>query len=293
MKFALKNPRAVFAALALTLCVSLVAAASQPATDSKRKDTARKLPFEPTEELIYEAEISRSILRGINVGDLRFTAGTAEFPKEQPSKDKSPAALRFTVEAVSKGLLRKLFGLNFLLHIESTVEPTSFAVMQTTKLDEQGKRKRTSEAIFDHDAGRVVWTERDPTDPTREPRVVTSETKGAVQDIASVFYFLRTQPLEPGNSFEVQVSDSGRVFSVAVVVSEKKKMKTVLGQVQTLKVEADVFGEGRLIRGKGKLAIWFTADARHVPVRAKINNELGTLDIKLKRMTSGQALASN
>ncbi|HJU54951.1 MAG TPA: DUF3108 domain-containing protein [Pyrinomonadaceae bacterium] len=289
----MKDRRSRVAALALILCVSLVAAASQPAPDSKRKDNARKLPFEPAEELIYDAEISRSILRGINIGEMRFTAGRAETQQAQPNKDKAPAALRFTVEAVSKGLLRKLFGLNFRLHVDSTVEPTSFAVMQTTKLDEQGKRKRTSEAVFDRDAGRVVWTERDATDPSREPRVVTSETKGAVQDIASVFYYLRTQPLELGKSFEVQVSDSGRVFSVAVVVSEKKKMKTLLGQVQTLKVEADVFGEGRLIRGKGKLAIWFTADARHIPVRAKINNELGTLDITLKRITSGPALARN
>ena len=291
MKFAMKNPRTVFVALALTLCVSLVAAASQPTPDSRRKDNPRKLPFEPAEELIYEAEISRSILRGINVGELRFTAGRAEKPKAQPSQDKTPAALRFTVDAVSKGLLRKLFGLNFRLQLESTVEPTSFAVMQTTKLDEQGNRKRTSEAVFDRDAGRVVWTERDPTDPSREPRVVTSETSGPVQDIASVFYYLRTQPLELGHSFEVQVSDSGRVFSVAVVVSEKKKMKTVLGEVQTLKFEQEIFGEGRLLRGKGKLAIWFTADARHVPVRAKINNEMGTLDIKLKRMTTGPELA--
>lgn len=290
MKFALKNPRPLFAALAFTLCVSLAAAASQPAPDTKRKDDPHKLPFGPAEELFYEAEISRSLLRGINVGDLRFTA---EAPKAQPSKDKAPAALRFTIEAVSKGLLRKLFGLNFLLHVESTVEPTSFAVLQTTKLDEQGKRKRTSEAVFDRGAGKVVWTERDPNDPNREPRVVTSDMTGPVQDIASVFYYLRTQPLEPGKSFEVLVSDSGRVYSVPVAVSEKKKMKTVLGNVETLKVEPEVFGEGRLLRGKGKLVIWFTADARRVPVRARLNNELGTLDIKLKRMTAGPALARN
>jgi hypothetical protein len=46
-----------------------------------------------------------------------------------------------------------------------------------------------------------------------------------------------------------------------------------------------VFGEGRLIRGRGKMAIWFTDDERHVPVRAHISNEMGTLDIKLKSMT--------
>ena len=290
MKYAVKDRRPRLAALALILCVSLTALAS-PAPDNKRKDESRKLPFEPAEELVYEGEFTRSLLRGINIAELHFTAARDEAPKSQPKNGTTP--LRFTIEAFSKGLLRKLFGLNFRQHIESTVEPNSFTVLQTTKLDEQGKRMRTSEAVFDRTAGKIVWTERDPNDPNREPRVVTADANGAVQDIASVFYYLRTQPLEPGKSFEVLVSDSGRVYSVPVAVTEKKKMKTVLGEVQTLKVEPEVFGEGRLLRGKGKLAIWFTADSRHVPVRAKINNEMGTLDIKLKRMTTGAALARN
>jgi hypothetical protein len=291
MKYAVKDRRPRLAALALILCVSLAAVAS-PILDNRRKDEARKLPFAPAEELVYEGEFTRNlIIRGINIAELRFTASRAETSKAQAKNGTAP--LLFTIEAFSKGLLRKLFGINFRQHIESTVEPNSFAVLQTTKLDEQGKRKRTSEAVFDRTAGKVVWTERDPNDPNREPRVVTSEMSGTVQDIASVFYYLRTQPLEPGKNFEVLVSDSGRVYSVPVVVSEKKKMKTVLGNVETLKVEPEVFGDGRLLRGKGKLAIWFTADARRVPVRAKINNELGALDIKLKRMTTGSALARN
>jgi hypothetical protein len=60
----------------------------------------------------------------------------------------------------------------------------------------------------------------------------------------------------------------------------------VVGKVQTLKVDAEIFGEVRLLRGKGKMSIWFTDDVRHIPERAKINNELGTLDITLKKITS-------
>jgi hypothetical protein len=81
------------------------------------------------------------------------------------------------------------------------------------------------------------------------------------------------------------VSDSGQVYHIPVAVTERKKMMTVIGKVQTLKVEPEIFGEGRLLRGKGKLTLWFTDDARHIPVRAKINNEMGTLDVKLKSMT--------
>jgi hypothetical protein len=256
-----------------------------PASDSKRKD-AGKLPFDPAEELVYEGEFSRALLRGLNVAELRFTANRTPISNVQATNGAAPTALRFTLDAVTKGLLRKLFGLNFRQHIESTVEPASFSVLQTTKLDEQGKRKRTSEAVFDKMAGKVVWTERDPTDPSREPRVVTSPATGAVQDIASAFYYLRTQPLISGTSFEILISDSGQVYHIPITVSEKKTLKSIVGKVQTLKVDADIFGEGRLLRGKGKMSIWFTDDARHIPVRAKINNEMGTLDITLKRMTS-------
>ena len=285
----MKYPRIRFAALALSLCASLFAVA--PASDTRRKDDG-KLPFEPAEELIYEGEFTRALLRNINVAELRFKANRTSFSTTQSKTANAPAALRFTLDASTKGILRKLFRLDFRQHIESTVEPTSFTVLQTTKLDEQGKRKRESEAIFDQAAGKVVWTERDPNDPGREPRVVTNQMSGAVQDIASAFYYLRTQPLVLGKSFEILVSDSGQVYRIPITVSEKKKMKTVVGEVQTLKVDAEIFGEGRLLRGKGKMAIWFTDDARRLPVRAKINNEMGTLDITLKRMTTGTPIAA-
>ena len=282
MKFVMKKSHLNFALLALLLSTLLLISA--PASDSKRRDTAR-LPFEPSEELVYEGEFSRALLRGINVAELRFTANRAQVSTQSQNANAS-TVLRFSLDAVTKGILRKLFGLNYHQHVESMVEPVSFSVLQTTKLDEQGKRKRTSEAVFDQIAGKVVWTERDPNDPTREPRVVASEMSGAVQDIASAFYYLRTQHLELGKSFEILVSDSGQVYKIPVAISERKKMKTVIGEVQTLKVEPEIFGDNRLLRGKGKLAIWFTDDPRHIPVRARINNELGTLDIKLKRMTN-------
>ena len=287
MKFAMKKSRLGFALLAFLFIPLLLASA--PASDSKRKDTGH-LPFDSPEELVYEGEFSRALLRGIDVAELRFTANRAQASSAAQSNAaaQSSSTLHFTLEAVTKGILRKLFGLNYHQRVESTVEPTSFSVLQTTKLDEQGKRKRTSEAIFDKLAGQVVWTERDPNDPAREPRVITSPASGAVQDIASAFYYLRTQPLEPGKSLEILVSDSGQVYRIPVAVTERKKMKTVLGQVQTVKVEPEIFGDNRLLRGKGKLVIWFTDDARHVPVRARINNELGTLDIKLKRMNAAK-----
>jgi len=277
--------RTRFSLLALLLCA--LAVASVPASSHTRPEVkpVAAAPFELTEELVYDGEFTRALLRGINVAELRFTvtrAPAAATSATATDKQAEPR-LRFTLEAFTKGILRKLFGLNFHQRIESTVEPASFAVLQTNKIDEQGKRQRISEAIFDRNAGKVVWTERDPNDPNRPPRVVTNQLSGAVQDIASAFYFLRTQPLALGQSFEMLVSDSGQIYRTPVRVIERKKMKTALGQVWTLRVEPEIFGEGHLLRGKGKMSIWFTDDARRVPVKAQINNELGRLDITLKK----------
>lgn len=274
--------RSRLAVLALLLC-SLALLSVAPASAVAPVPQPSASSAETTEELVYEGEFTRALLRGIDVAELRFTSTRMTSATSAAAVDKRNAPpLRITMEAVTKGILRKLFGLNFRQRVESTVEPSSFSVLQTNKLDVQGKRERISEAVFDRSAGKVVWTERDPNEPNRPPRVVTNPLSGDVQDIATAFYYLRTQPLALGQSFEMLVSDSGQVYRTPVRVTERKKMKTVLGQVWTLRVEPEIFGEGHLLRGKGKMSIWFTDDARRVPVKAQISNDLGRLDIKLK-----------
>ncbi|HEX9425011.1 MAG TPA: DUF3108 domain-containing protein, partial [Pyrinomonadaceae bacterium] len=178
-------------------------------------------PFEPSEELLYVAEFSRSLLKKIDVADFRFTAG------REPSLRKvvdietgraggSAYSLKFTGEVSSKGFFSKLFNLRLRERIESIVEPTSFTVEKTKRVDEQGKRARISESIYNN--GRVVWLERDPNNPSRPPRTSSAAFSGQVQDVLSAIYFLRTQPLQVGKTFEITVSDSGLVYQVPVHV---------------------------------------------------------------------------
>jgi hypothetical protein len=274
--------------LALSLLLAIVVVS--PASDSSKPSAARVQlqPFEPAEKLVYEGEFTRSLLRGIDVADLSFSfsyAPTAQTGKDDPTKQ---AAFRFTGEAISKGIVSKLFGLNFRQRVESVVEPTRFSVLQTTKVDEQGKRKRASEAVFDPGSGKIVFTEIDPSDPKRAPRVVNSQVDGRVVDIASAFYYLRTLKLEPGMTVELLISDTGEVYRTPVKIVRRERIKTVFGNINTLRVVPELFGDGHLIRGKGEITIWFTDDARLIPVRAKINNSLGRLDIKLKKVTNGR-----
>ncbi|MBA3441005.1 MAG: DUF3108 domain-containing protein [Pyrinomonadaceae bacterium] len=266
-------------------------AAASVLADTNR-DGVAMLPFEPSEQLIYEGEFSKLLLRGVTLAELRFTAErtVAEAPDKAETKAESQPTvnLRFTVEAVSKGWFRKLFGIHFRYLVQSIVEPFSLAVVRTTTLDEQGRRLRTSETVYNRTSGSLVWTERDPNDPARPPRVVASSLNNqATSDLAFALYYLRTQPLVLGESFEFTMSDSGQIYRIPVEVVEKKRIKTVLGEVSTIRVNVDVFGDKRLVNGQGKMSVWFTDDRRRIPVRAEISSEMGTLDITLKRVTNG------
>jgi Protein of unknown function (DUF3108) len=232
------------------------------------------------EELVFEAEFSRAVLRKVDVADFHFRTRRDTVPNDAGAPVTS---WRLIGDVTSKGIFSKLFNIRLHEHIESSVDPATFSVLRTSKVDEQGKRVRHSEAIFDQAAGKVTWTERDPNNPRQEPRVMTAAFAGTIHDVVSAIYFMRIQPLEVGKGFEIQISDSGRIYQLPVKVVERREMKTLLGRIGVVRVDADIFGEDRLIRGKGKFSIWLSDDARHIPVRADLSTDVGKFEIKLKK----------
>jgi hypothetical protein len=242
--------------------------------------------FELGEELHFEAEFSRALLRKIDVADLKFRA--TRTPLNSNAGDSKKAyALTFNADVSSKGFFARLFNLKFREQVESTVEPVTFTVQKTTILDEQGKRVRTTESTFDRSKGVMTWTSRDPNNPGAEPRHAVADFTGQLQDVLSAIYFIRTQPLEVGKTFDVFIGDGGRVYTIPVKVVEKKRMKTVLGRVEVLHVQPELFGKDRLIDDeKGEFSMWITDDARHIPVGGRVKTDYGTFEIKLKRIVN-------
>ena len=290
--------------LAVALFCAATLAPASPATtrgggDSGDPKPEAAPPFAAGEELVYQADFSRLMLRGIEIAEMRFSAAevptaTVKSETDVAEKWKTPArVLVFNGDVRAKGWFRKLFGIDFHYHHEAVVDPVSFHILRTDKLDEQGKRVRLSRAYFDHQAGRVGWTEKNPNDSQSPPREMVSELAGATHDFISAIYFLRTQKLQPGQNFEIVVSDSGETFRVPVRVVERKTLKTVVGRVPALRVEVGLFGAGRLVGDrKGEMSIWITDDTRRLPVRAQLKADLGTLDIKLKQVATGAADAN-
>jgi Protein of unknown function (DUF3108) len=245
--------------------------------------TPSKIPsyaFEPNEELVLGVEFSRSLLKNVDVAEFRFTSNS---DASSGSQSGLPYSIKLTGEVTSKGFFARIFNLKFREWMESEVEPALFTVSRSKRIDEQGKRVRISEAVFAD--GKVSWTERDPNNPSSTPRTADAPFTGQIQDILSAIYFLRTQPLIPGRTLEVTISDSGRVYKIPVRVVEKKRFKTVLGKVDAVRVDPGLFGPDGLMTREAHISIWYTNDSRRVPVKAKIKTEYGTFNVSLRKMT--------
>ena len=240
--------------------------------------------FELGEELHFEAEFSRALLRKIDVADLKFRATRTPINDTNGSR---PYALTLNADVSSKGFFARLFNLKFRERVESTVEPATFTIQKTTILDEQGKRVRTTETTFDRSKGKMTWSSRDPNNPGAEPRHAVTDFTGQLQDVLSAIYYIRTQPLEVGKSFDIFIGDGGRVYTIPVKVVEKKRMKTILGRVDVLHVKPELFGPDRLIDDeKGEFSMLITDDQRHIPVGGRVKTDYGTFEIKLKRIVN-------
>lgn len=260
---------------ALRVLLTLLVVTSSYCLAAAQQETATPLPFARGEQLVYQAELNRGLLRGFDVGEIRFNAGAATDGKGQ--------VLTLVGDAISKGMLVRLSGNRFHIHIESRAEAQPFAVLQTKGLYEDKRKTINSEAIFDHAAQKVLWTQTEKDKKPDDPK--TLSISDPVHDVLTLIYFVRTQTLKPGESFEVGMVDAGRTYRCVVNVVAGRKTNTAVGQVNTIIVEPAIFDGERPVRPRGALTISMTDDVRHLPVKAQVKSNIGTIDITLKRVS--------
>lgn len=259
--------RKVFPSILLILSIFCIAVFAQ--------NVDKGLPYKAGEVLEYEGKYSKLIFRGIDIADLNFKV------------EKAPSSSNYIVkaEAKSQGGLIKLFNIKFQQSIESTIDGENLQILKTAKRDEQDKRVRVSEALFDYEEEKVSYIETDPNNTARPPKVVASSVQEDTQDMISAIYMLRYKPLAVGETFEMTISDSGMVYKIPVRVTAREKRKSVLGKKWCFRVEPEIFGKNRLIEREGDMTIWITDDEDRIPVRANININIGKVVVKLRNVS--------
>jgi hypothetical protein len=86
------------------------------------------------------------------------------------------------------------------------------------------------------------------------------------------------------------VNDGSKTYEVTVEVQAREPIQTPLGNREAFRVEPKVFGG--LFKRKGRMLIWFSDDAQHLPLRIKFLVSIGSLTGTLRSVSQQTAGSS-
>jgi hypothetical protein len=207
---------------------------------------------------------------GITGGGLRMTIGL--LPND-------PTKFRLTSVAKSNSSFAFLFSVRD--EIQSIVNRDDFSTLRYDKhLNERGRRKDDSTVI---DERRRIATRRRPNHNTEE--IIVPKP---VFDPLSLVYHLRMLNLRPGTVERFTVIADGKVYTLEAKVTKRETVDTPAGKFNTVVVEPKMLAGG-LFRGEGELTIWYSDDARHLPVRLRSDLKVGSISADLRAVHAGAA----
>ncbi|MBI2815474.1 MAG: DUF3108 domain-containing protein [Acidobacteria bacterium] len=222
-----------------------------------------KLPFGAGEKLRY-AVSWRSV-----------PAGRAELLLTRD--ENSQARWKVTARASSTGYVSNIYKVDDE-YISIFRNPT-LCSSEIRKTINEGDRHRSLTLLFDQRRKLAILTDRE-VGGSAPPRQAQSVIPDCVHDILSVIYFVRSRPLTVGQPIDVPVNDGARTVTLHLEVDAREEVKTAIGTFQTIRVEPDLFS-GNLYKGKGRMFVWFTDDANHVPVQMRAQIGVGTITASL------------
>jgi len=100
-----------------------------------------------------------------------------------------------------------------------------------------------------------------------------------VQDILSLFYYLRKQDvkkIKKGDEFLIDMFIDSQVYPFKLRFLRKEVIKTKFGKVKCL-VFRPLVQSGRVFKAEESVTLWITDDANKVPIKVKADLAVGSL----------------
>jgi hypothetical protein len=202
-----------------------------------------------------------------------FNAGVATLRMEKAGQEN-----RIVASADAAGTVALLYHVQDRL--ESFFDPTNFCSRNTSRHVEEGFRRVDTNITFDYAHRKAVFDQKNL--KKNETKHEEHEIPGCVTDMLSAIYYVASLPLEPGRTFSFPLNDGGESVDVNVHVEAREQIKIAAGTFNTVRIQPEA-AKG-LVRDKGKLWIWYTDDAAHVPVQMRARMSWGTLTFQLVRV---------
>lgn len=110
-------------------------------------------------------------------------------------------------------------------------------------------------------------------------------------DDVSFLYFVRTLPLEVGETYTLPRYFKEDGNPVTIKVLRRERVKVPAGEFDTIVVQPIIQTDGLFSEG-GEAEVWFTDDARRILVKLQAKMSVGTLKMEMDSHTPGTRLVS-
>jgi hypothetical protein len=200
-----------------------------------------------------------------------FTAGTAVFRLEQQGTVQKIEATADTVGGVTM-----LFPV--VDKFQSGFDTKTGCSTGFSKQLLEGRRRISSDLTFDYKQGKQTQIAKNLVKGTSVTQ--TASIPACVTDSLSAIFYAASQPMVVGQSIRFPLADSMRTVTVAMKVEAREEIKTPAGTFQTIRVEPTA-DEG-IVKNRGNIWVWYTDDARHMPVQIRARLFWGTITFHLQ-----------
>lgn len=204
-------------------------------------------------------------------------AGKAAMEVRAEKTPEGRDVFRVVSTARSAGLVKVFYTVRDT--VQSTIDAEELYSLSYSIDQRHGHRTKQRQLFFDQERQIV----RSVSNGVEE----TYDVSPRIQDALSSLYYLRTRDdLAPGTSLHIDVFDGGKNWAVEVKTMGREKLDTILGKVDTIKVMTYPRYEG-VFQHKGEIEIWFTDDARRIPVLMRSKISIGSIVATLTEMSGG------
>lgn len=163
---------------------------------------------------------------------------------------------------------------------EAWMDVSQPRTLRYSKNISEGKYKVTEVVDLDQEAKTYHMTEvrHDKNDAREEKK---GEIPANVMDVLSSLYYIRSQPLEVGKEFTVDVHSGDKTFPLLVKVKALEKIRVKAGKFLCYRVEPVLRERGIFISKGKKMEVWMTADDSHMPVLMRSEIFIGHVSAEL------------
>jgi len=198
----------------------------------------------------------------------RLTGGTATLTISSVPND--PTRLHIASVAQSSPSFSRIYKVRDSL--ETIVGRSDFSTLYYRKMTNEGGKKKDEVTVVDPVHG--TFTRKGKTKAVPHP----------IYDPLSLIYYLRMQDLTPGRSYKFTVLADGKIYPFEVAVTKRETITTDAGKFNCVVIQPKVKGVGIFRDEDSDLTIWYSDDARHLPVRIRSDVKIGTITASLRQV---------